>query len=260
MMQVQLIRHATLRVSIGGHTFLIDPMFSAKEAMEPIQNASNTLRIPMVPLPFSANEILKDVEAVLVTHTHRDHWDDAATEAIPKAMPIICQPEDAAKFGVWGYTDVRPCSTELQFDGVTVARTAGQHGTGEIGRKMAPVSGFVLRTIGSPSIYIAGDTIYCPEVESALQKHRPDITVVNAGAAQFTSGGPITMNALDVAKVCGYATETSVIAVHMEAINHCFLRRDDLDRELKNYRLRERVAIPCDGEMVEFEERQESIA
>jgi hypothetical protein len=38
----------------------------------------------------------------------------------------------------------------------------------------------------------------------------------------------------------------------MEAINHCLLKRDELDRELKNYRLRERVAIPDDGEILMF--------
>jgi L-ascorbate metabolism protein UlaG (beta-lactamase superfamily) len=160
-------------------------MLSDKDAMDPIQNASNSLRIPMVPLPFSADEILKDVDAVIVTHTHRDHWDDAATAAVPKALPIICQPEDAAKFTEWKYTDVRPVSAEAEFDGVKITRTAGQHGTGEIGHKMAPVSGFVLRANDSPSLYIAGDTIYCPEVESALTLHRPEITVVNAGAAQI---------------------------------------------------------------------------
>ena len=251
-MQVQLIRHATLRVSIAGHTFLVDPMLSDKDAMEPIQNASNSIRIPMVPLPFSPDEILKDVDAVFVTHTHRDHWDDAATAAISKALPIVCQPEDATRFTEWGYTDVRPVSEELQFDGVSIHRTTGQHGSGEIGRKMAPVSGFVLRAADSPSLYIAGDTIYCPEVESALTSHSPDLTVVNAGAAQFITGGPITMTALDVAKVCRFATGSQVIAVHMEAINHCLLRREELDRQLANYRLRERVAIPADGEILMF--------
>lgn len=251
-MQVQLIRHATLRVSMASHTFLVDPMLSDKDAMDPIQNASNSIRIPMVPLPFSPDEILKDVEAVVVTHTHRDHWDDAATAVISKALPIVCQPEDAAKFTGLGYTDVRPVSAELQFDGVTIHRTGGQHGTGEIGRKMAPVSGYVLRAAGSPSLYIAGDTIYCPEVESALSTHRPDLTVVNAGAAQFTTGGPITMTALDVAKVCRFAPGMKTVAVHMETINHCLLRREELDRELTNYHLRERVAIPADGEMLMF--------
>ena len=256
-MQVQLIRHATLRVSIAGHTFLVDPMLSDKDAMEPIQNASNSIRIPMVPLPFSPDEILKDVEAVLVTHTHRDHWDEAATRTIPKALPIVCQPEDAGKFTEWGYTDVRPVTAELQFDGLTIHRTAGQHGTGEIGRQMAPVSGFVLSASETPFLYIVGDSIYCPEVESALRAHQPDITVVNAGAAQFKTGGPITMTALDVAKVCRFAPQTRLIAVHMETINHCLLRRDELDRELTNYRLRQRVVIPDDGETVEFEESEE---
>ncbi len=251
-MQVQLIRHATLRVSLAGHTFLVDPMLSEKDAMDPIQNASNSIRIPMVALPFSPDEILKDVEAVLVTHTHRDHWDDAATGVVPKALPIFCQPEDAAKFTEWGYTDVRPVTAELPFDGVTIHRTSGQHGTGETGRKMAPVSGFVLRASGSPVLYIAGDTIYCPEVESALNTYRPNVAVVNAGAAQFKSGGPITMTVLDVAKVCRVSPESHVIAVHMGTINHCLLHREELDRELTNYRLRERVAIPEDGEILMF--------
>src|ERR1051326_4996960 len=162
-MQVQLIRHATLRVSIGGLTLLVDPMLSEKDSMDPIQNASNSLRIPMVELPFSPAEILKDVDAVLVTHTHRDHWDAAATEFVPKTLPIFCQPEDETKFKEWGYSDVRPISTGASFKDLDIQRTAGQHGTGEIGRKMAPVSGFVLRTEQDSSLYIAGDTIYCPE-------------------------------------------------------------------------------------------------
>jgi L-ascorbate metabolism protein UlaG (beta-lactamase superfamily) len=251
-MQVQLIRHATLRVTVGGHTFLVDPMLSDKDAMDPIQNASNDLRIPMVDLPFSPDEILKDVDAVFVTHTHRDHWDTAATEFVPKTMPIFCQPEDEAKFREWGYTDVRPVFTEARFNDLKINRTAGQHGTGEIGRKMAPVSGFVLRHAGESNLYIAGDTIYCPEVESSLALHHPEIAVLNAGAAQFTTGDPITMTALDIAKVCRTAPDTRVIAVHMETINHCLLRRDELDRELKNYRLREHVSIPTDGEIAQL--------
>ena len=56
--------------------------------------------------------------------------------------------------------------TTLAWDGLSIARTGGQHGTGEIALELAPVSGFV---IGCP--YIAGDTIWCREVEEAIASH-----------------------------------------------------------------------------------------
>ena len=38
-----------------------------------------------------------DVDAVIVTHTHDDHWDEAAIAAIPKILPVFVQHEaDAA--------------------------------------------------------------------------------------------------------------------------------------------------------------------
>jgi len=251
-MQIQLIRHATLRVTMGGRTLLVDPMLSDKEAMDPVANASNDRRIPLVPLPFSPAEILKDVQAVLVTHTHRDHWDDAATAAIPKSMPILCQPPDEKKFQQFGYTDVRAIAAVMDFEDLQITRTDGQHGTGEIGRQMAPVSGFVIRTDNEPALYIAGDTIFCPEVEMALGRYQPQVVVVNAGAAQFKTGGPITMNSLDVAKTAKMAPAARIIAVHMDTINHCLLTREMLEREMKNFHLQERIAIPQDGETLEL--------
>ncbi len=52
---------------------------------------------------------------------------------------------------------------------------------------MAPNFGFVVRSEGSPILYVAGDTIWCPEVEQALAAHRADVVVVNAGVAQWRS-------------------------------------------------------------------------
>jgi L-ascorbate metabolism protein UlaG (beta-lactamase superfamily) len=116
---------------------------------------------------------------------------------------------------------------------------------------MAPVSGFVVRAEGSPTLYVAGDTIFCPEVEEALDAHDPDVAVVNAGAAQLLEGDPITMTAEHVAKVCHALPDTYVVAVHMEAINHCLLTRDDLREELQQEGLAERVEIPADGKTLE---------
>jgi len=96
---------------------------------------------------------------------------------------------------------------------ILIARTDGQHGVGEIGAAMAPVSGFVLAAPGEPTVYIAGDTILCDEVRAAVAEYRPDYIVVNASAAQFNEGGPIVMNNEDVAQLSKEAPDATIVAV-----------------------------------------------
>jgi len=251
-MNIQLVRHATLRVSLAGSTLLVDPILSSPGANPPVVNTANEKRNPLVPLPIGTVEVLRGVYAVLVTHTHRDHWDDAATEAVPKHLPILCQPEDEAKFRDWKFTDVRPIAVSLAWKATVITRTGGRHGTGHIGKRMAPVSGFVLRTASEPTLYIAGDTIWCDEVRSTLAAHTPDVIVVNAGEARFREGDPITMSASDVIAVAQRAPNSTVIAVHMEAINHCGLPREGLRTQSRAAGLEHRILIPEDGESIEL--------
>ncbi|CAA9471215.1 MAG: hypothetical protein AVDCRST_MAG25-2057 [uncultured Rubrobacteraceae bacterium] len=248
-MEIRLVRHATLVVAVGDRTVLVDPMLSPPEAMPPIQNTPNERRNPLVGLPELD---LSAVDAVLVTHTHADHFDEAAAAKLRKDLPILCQPEDEDKFTSDGFSDVRPVTDSLSWGNVELSRTGGRHGTGEIGALMAPVSGFVLRSPGEPALYVAGDTIWCPEVEEALEAHRPGVVVVNAGAARFNEGDPITMNAEDVAEVVRHAGGATVVAVHMEAINHCLLGRGELRSSLNGMGISEGVLVPEDGETVAF--------
>jgi len=167
---------------------------------------------------------------------------------VPKHLPLIGQPEDAAKFRGLGFTRMHPITDLLRWERIEVHRTGGRHGVGEVGRRMAPVSGFVLRAPGERTLYIAGDTVWCREVEEALRLHAPAVTVVNAGAAQFLEGGPITMTAEDVIEAARCAPGTTMVAVHMEAINHCVLTRAALASSVAAAGLTDRVWIPRDGE------------
>jgi len=251
-MRLRLIRHATLIIEYSSHKLLVDPMLSDAGTQPPIDNSPNPRPNPLVPLPIPANELMDGVEAVLVTHTHRDHWDAAAVELIPKTLPLLGQPEDQEKFRAQGFTTVHPIKQSHKWNGITFNRTGGQHGTGEIGKKMGPVSGFVLEAQGEPTFYIAGDTVWCREVAEALRAFQPRVTVVNTGAAQFLEGDPITMTADCVVSVCRSAPNAQVVAVHMEAINHCLLTRADLAFQLEAARVIQQVAIPNDGDWVEL--------
>lgn len=248
-MEITLVRHATLLVKISGKTLLVDPMLGSAESMPPIQNSPNDRRNPLVQLPHLD---LSPVDAVLVTHTHADHFDPAAAETLEKGLPILCQLEDEEKFRSFGFVDVRVVEDSERWGGIALHRTGGRHGTGGIGARMAPVSGFVLKAPGEPVLYVAGDTIWCSEVEEALNDYQPNVIVVNAGAAQFVTGDPITMSAGDVTRVIQHAPDATIVAVHMEAINHCLLARDDLREQLDEKGLLDQARIPADAERLNF--------
>jgi L-ascorbate metabolism protein UlaG (beta-lactamase superfamily) len=251
--KIRLLRHATIVVDWGDVSILVDPMLAEQESLDPIPNAANAHRIPMLPLPIdddALQQLIAQVDGVFVTHTHRDHWDARASELIPHETPMVCQPPDLDKITGEGFTNLITIVERERWHGFDVTRTGGQHGTGEIGARMGPVSGFVFKAANQPTLYIAGDTVWCPEFEAALSEHQPDVIVLNAGAAQFLVGDPITMTDAEVIRVAEAIPNAKIVAVHMDTINHCLLTREMLASAVAEAGLSERVLIPGDGETV----------
>lgn len=250
--RIQLIRHATTKIYYGGNVLLVDPMLSDEGVMPAFDNTPLPRPNPMVPLPVAADKVLTDIEAILVTHTHPDHWDAAATKRISKNTKLFIQPPDVAKFAKRGFTSAQKIDDLISWKGIKIARTGARHGRGDLGERMGPVSGYVLISAGWPTLYITGDTIWCPEVAEAIKRHKPDIIIMNSGAAQFLEGGPITADIVDLLKVCHAAPKAKVIPVHMGAINHCILTRTALQDALKKSTIKSTVLIPDDGEELQF--------
>jgi hypothetical protein len=103
---------------------------------------------------------------------------------------------------------------------------------------------------GTRQQLIAGDTVLYDAVEAVLDEHRPDVVVVNASGARFAGGEPIVMDADDVVAVARRAPGAHVVAVHMDAINHCVETRADLHQRLHEEELTHRVTVPEDGAAV----------
>jgi len=252
---IQLLRNATLVIDFGGKKILVDPMFADKGEFDPFPFAGNEIRNPMVDLPISKEEVAKivdNVDAVFITHTHLDHWDPKAQQMIDKHKPIFCQPSDEKTIKDQGFTNVMVLNDKTDWEGITVHKTGGQHGFGKLGELMGSVSGYVFSHNGK-SIYIAGDTRWCKEVKTALDTHKPDVIVLNAGGAQFIEGDlkgePITMTPEDIIAVYENSQKSNIITVHMNTLNHCHVKRKDLKKALTDIGIAEVIEIPADGDI-----------
>jgi len=253
-MHLRLIRNATLRLELDGRHLLVDPMLDPAGARPPVEDTENDRRNPLVELPEPAGLVVAGIDAVLVTHMHRDHFDDTAAELLPKDVPVLCQPEDAERLRGLGFTDVRPVERSARLDGIEVTRTPARHGSGETAEELAPVSGYLLRDDAGRSIYIAGDTVLYDAVERLLDEQRPGVVVVNASGARFRGGDPIVMDSEAVVAVARRLPSARVVAVHLDAINHCVQTRADLHQRLHEEDLEDRVTVPEDGAAVPIDQ------
>jgi L-ascorbate metabolism protein UlaG (beta-lactamase superfamily) len=259
-MNIQLIRNATLVVQYADKKFLIDPMLAEKGTLPPFgpgvglppaprQDQNN----PLVSLPTSIDNIISNIDAVIVTHLHLDHWDDAAKEALPKEIKLFSQnEEDATEIRNAGFKNVEVLQEDTVFEGIQLIKTKGEHGRGEILQHAGQVCGVVFKHTNEKTLYVAGDTVWYGAVQDVIETNKPEIIVVNAGDNQFLVGGSLVMEKEDVYEVYKAAPNAKIISVHMEAVNHWTLSREELKTFINEKGIPSNVLVPDDGESYSF--------
>jgi L-ascorbate metabolism protein UlaG (beta-lactamase superfamily) len=253
-MNIHQIRNATMVVEYAGKKFLIDPMLSEKGTYPPFPNSPRQdQHNPLVSLPTSIDNIIQNIDAVIVTHLHLDHWDDAAKEALPKDIKLFSQNEqDAVEIRNAGFQNVEVLNEDTVFEGIQLIKTKGEHGRGEILKFAGQVCGVIFNHPTEKTLYVAGDTVWYESVQEVIDTHKPEIIVVNAGDNQFFQGGSLVMGKDDVYKVCNAAPTAKIIAVHMEAVNHWALSREELKSFTNEKGISSNVFVPEDGESYSF--------
>jgi L-ascorbate metabolism protein UlaG (beta-lactamase superfamily) len=249
-MKIQLLRNATIVVEYAGKKFLIDPMLAEKGTYPPFPSSPRQdQNNPLVSLPTSIDNILQNIDAVIVTHLHLDHWDDAAKKVLPKEIKMFAQNEkDAMEIRNAGFKNVEVLQEDTVFKGVQIIKTKGEHGRGGILKRTGLVCGIVFKHSAEKTSYITGDTVWYEAVQEVIFKRTPEIIVANAGDNQFFEGGSLVMGKDDVYEVYKAAPKAKIIAVHMEAVNHWALSREQLKRFINEKGITSNVLVPDDGE------------
>lgn len=246
-MKLQLIRNATLKLDYAGRTILIDPFFAPKHSRPSYTGRSPN---PLVDLPAGIETILSGVELVVVSHLHSDHFDPVAQEVVPKHLPLICQPGDEEVIREKGFTNVIPLLRRFEWHGISFIRREASHGLGPVVEKMGSVMGFTLEGAGEPKIYWAGDTVFYPAIASTLQEAKPEIVITHSCGARW-DGDLIVMDAEQTLAIFGHAPAATVVATHMEALDHATVDRRELRRATDASGIDEaRLLIPNDGDVL----------
>jgi L-ascorbate metabolism protein UlaG (beta-lactamase superfamily) len=253
-MKINQIRNATIIVEYANKKFLIDPMLAEKGTYLPFPNsARQDQNNPLVSLPTSVENIIEDIDAVIVTHLHLDHFDEAAQRILPKDIKMFVQnEEDATEVRNTGFQNVEVLQEDTVFEGIQLIKTKGEHGRGEILKLAGLVCGVVFKHQSEKTLYVAGDTVWYDEVQNIIDTHKPEILVVNGGDNQFFEGGSLIMDKEDIYEVYKAAPNSQIIVVHMEAVNHWNLSREELKSFINEKGIASTVSVPDDGESYTF--------
>ena len=118
---------------------------------------------------------------------------------------------------------------------------------------MGNVSGFVFEADDEPTIYWAGDTIWCAEVAQVIDQVQPDVIITHSCGAKWDQV-LILMDAIQTVQVCQAAPESVVLATHMEAVDHATVSRSELSAYSSAKGIQaNQLRIPLDGEKLVFQ-------
>lgn len=260
-MKIKQIRNATVIITYAGKKFLIDPMLGDKGIYPPFPGTHNQhLNNPTVDLPISIEDIL-NVDAVIVTHIHLDHFDPTAIELIPKDMMMFAQNDDEARqIKEFGFKNVEVLNEEgILFGDIKLIKTPAKHYSDEsildLFHQLNTADescGVIFNHSEEKSLYIMGDTIWYDGIKDVLDKYTPNVIVVNSGNAQFVDGRYLTISKEDFFEAVKAAPNAKFLATHMEAVNHLMVSRKDLREYAEEKGFSNKLSIPADGETCEF--------
>lgn len=261
-MKIQQIRNATVKISFGGITWLVDPWLIKKGAFgifrdtpyRPLTEDREDLPMPLVDLPFPKEKVLDGVDAYIVTHFHPDHIDMEGAkirlDALRKETPTFVQNSDDARF-FWdsGFTDITELYSNSSFRDVELIRTPCRHGTRV---PCGPACGVVFRAPNEKTLYLAGDTIWYDSIRETIEKFNPEIIILYACGASLKFFGRLIMDQWDVLKVHEAAPNARLVISHMESVAHATVTRAEMRDFAREHGFITSIVIPADGETLSF--------
>jgi L-ascorbate metabolism protein UlaG (beta-lactamase superfamily) len=143
--RIVYVGHATVLIELDGVRLLTDPVLGGW--IGPLHRQA---RAP-------GAEVVRDLDAVLISHLHRDHLDWRSLRRSAPGVPVIVPAGSGAFFAGHGIGEVVELAPgrSRRIGAVTVTATLADHDLGRRGVAAEPI-GFLVE--GTRRLYFAGDT------------------------------------------------------------------------------------------------------
>jgi L-ascorbate metabolism protein UlaG (beta-lactamase superfamily) len=205
------VGNATMLLRLAGFTLLTDPNFVPSGTDVPLGYGLSTRRLTD---PAITMDDLPELDAVLLSHYHGDHFDQLAEAQLDPLTPILTNPQAAtilADKGFFRTTGLETWSThELRGrEGrLRITSLPGRHAPGPLEIALPDVMGSLLEVWrerpsdggsapGGPDLrlYITGDTIYYEGLREIPERSGTiDLALVHLGGTRVM-GVTVTMDA-----------------------------------------------------------------
>ncbi|GAB3175592.1 MBL fold metallo-hydrolase [Streptomyces incanus] len=224
---IQFIGNATLLVRYGALTLLTDPNFLHRGQHAHLGYGLLTRRLKEPAL--TVDQLPADLDAVVLSHLHGDHWDRVARRNLDRALPVLTTPHAARRLRVFqGFPHVRGLRDwqhhTLAKEGHQVRLTAmpGRHAVEPLRGLLPPVMGSMLEfgPVGGPvrlRVYVSGDTLLFDGLEEIGRRYPDtDLAVLHLGGTRLPGGFVVTMDGRQGAELSRRLGPRFTLPVHYD--------------------------------------------
>jgi L-ascorbate metabolism protein UlaG (beta-lactamase superfamily) len=212
---------ATTILRLGSFAVLTDPNFLRRGQRAYLGKGLWSRRLTD---PSMRVEDVPDVDAVVLSHLHGDHFDRVARRGLDHHIPVLTTPAAARRLRSWGFdaTGLPTWATRTftrEDEQLTLHALPGIHARGALRALLPPVMGSLLEYEGSGQtrrIYVTGDTLTGPHLDEIARRFAPvDTVVAHLGGTRilFTT---VTMDAREGFDLLRQVPTRQAIAVHYD--------------------------------------------
>jgi L-ascorbate metabolism protein UlaG (beta-lactamase superfamily) len=252
---------ATVIIRYAGFTVLTDPNFLHKGEHVRLGYGLRSRRLTEPALDI---DDLPDLDLVVLSHFHEDHFDRVARHRLKRSLPIVTTPHAADKlahagFGAaealttWQTLGCRKADTRLR-----ITAMPGRHGPRLISALLPPVMGSMLEFETSAGdrllrLYITGDTLVFDKIHEIRARYSDiDLALLHLGGTRVL-GILVTMDGRQGVEMMRAVSPHISIPIHYDDYTVFKSPRSEFELEVAAAHLEPHVRYLRHGETYTFD-------